>query len=84
MVYCTRNGLGLTVGALPSVPAAQAYQLPAVAGVATYVPQRSVFTNAPAVQETGGVEADSEKPNWIADVAGATCALMPMAPLPWV
>jgi hypothetical protein len=31
--YCTRNGLGLIVGALPSRPSAQAYQVPAVAGV---------------------------------------------------
>jgi hypothetical protein len=33
--YCTAKGLGLTVGALPSRPSPQTYQLPADAGVGT-------------------------------------------------
>ena len=37
-----------------------------------------------AVQEAGGVVADKEKPNWIAALAGETCALTPIDPLPCV
>lgn len=81
MCYCTWNGLGLTVCALPSSPSAQAYQLPAVAGVGTYEPQRSVLTSIAAVQEDGGVEAESEKPNWIGAFPGETWAFTPMDPL---
>ena len=84
MGYCTTKGLELTVCALPSMPSAHAYQLPAVAGVGTYAPQRSVLTSTPPVHVTGGIEPEDENPNWIGEADGDTWAFIPIAPLPCV
>ncbi|MGH7153604.1 MAG: hypothetical protein ACREF3_06710 [Acetobacteraceae bacterium] len=55
--------VGYTVGALPSVPSHQPNQVPAVAGIGTYAPQRFVFTFVATVHDVGGTVADVENPN---------------------